>query len=117
FAPLVLFYLAAPVLAAKLGRPLESPADRAVFAAPLLLFAFPLLAYLEPRTEAPGLLFAVLFALLAAVAAYAIGRREGGVYFTGAFLALAAEAVWSARWLTPERLLPALAIYGVFSLF
>ncbi|HKC25150.1 MAG TPA: DUF2339 domain-containing protein, partial [Thermoanaerobaculia bacterium] len=117
FALLVLFYLGAPLLAAKVGRPLETPGDRAVFAAPLLLFAFPLLAYLEPRTESPGLLFAVLFLLLAAVAAYAIGRREGGVYFAGAFLALAAEAVWSSRYLTPERLLPALAIYGVFSLF
>jgi uncharacterized membrane protein len=117
FALLVLFYLGAPLLATKLGRPLTDPSDRAVFAAPLLLFVFPLLAHLEPRTESPALLFAVLFALLAAIAAYAIVRREGGVYFAGAFLALAAEAVWSSRYLTPERLLPALAIYGVFSLF
>jgi uncharacterized membrane protein len=114
---LVLLYLAAPIAAEKLGRPLTELARRAVYAAPLLLFAFPVLAQLEKRTASPATLFAVLFALLAVLAAYAIARGEGGVYFVGAFLALAAEAVWSARYLSPERLLSALAIYGVFSLF
>jgi hypothetical protein len=39
------------------------------------------------------------------------------VHFIAAFFAIAAEAVWSAKYLTPERLLPALAIYGVFGVF
>ncbi|KAA0255060.1 MAG: DUF2339 domain-containing protein [Acidobacteria bacterium] len=114
---LVLLYLGAPFLALRLGRPLAEAGTRAVFAAPLLLFAFPVLAHLEPRTASPALLFAVLFLLLGATAAYAMARSEGAVYYLGAFLALAAEAVWSARHLTPERLLPALAVYGVFALF
>jgi hypothetical protein len=39
------------------------------------------------------------------------------VHFIAAFFAIAAEAVWSAKYLSPERLLAALAIYGVFGLF
>ncbi|RPJ73258.1 MAG: DUF2339 domain-containing protein, partial [Acidobacteria bacterium] len=37
--------------------------------------------------------------------------------FAGSFMALAGEAVWSSRYLAPERLLAALAIYAVFGLF
>jgi len=92
-------------------------ASRAVLAAPLLLFAFPVLVAREPSAAPPALLFTVLIALLAACAAYAIVRREGIVYFIAAFFAVAAEAVWSAKYLTPDRLIPALAIYGVFALF
>ncbi len=39
------------------------------------------------------------------------------MYFIAAFMALAGEAVWSSRYLAPERLLSALAIYGGFGLF
>lgn len=113
----VVFYLAAPFVARKAGRPLDATGAGAVYAAPLLLSLAPVLAAVEPRAAAPGLLFGVVFVLLALCAAYAILREEGGVFFAGAFFALVAEAVWSAKHLTPERLLPGLALYGVFSLF
>jgi len=123
-AAFTLFYLAAPfvpLLAVVRRRvadvDLAPIASRAVLAAPLLLFAFPVLIALEPRTASPALPFTGLLVLLGACAAYAIVRREGIVHFVGAFFAVAAEAIWSAKYLTPERLLPALAIYGVFALF
>jgi Predicted membrane protein (DUF2339) len=123
-AAFTLFYLAAPFVPAlgfvrrRAGEiELGELASRAVLAAPLLLFVFPALAALEPRTASPALLFTVLLALLAACAAYAIVRREGIVHFLAAFFAVTAEAVWSAKYLTPPRLLPALAIYGIFALF
>src|SRR5205085_7136534 len=87
-AAFALFYLAAPFVPAlgfvrrRAGEiELGDLASRAVLAAPLLLFVFPALALLEPRTESPALLFTVLLALLAACAAYAIVRREGIVHF------------------------------------
>ncbi len=113
----VVFFLAAPFVAEKAGRPLDDVGLRAAYAAPLLLALAPVLVSEEPRAASPGLLFAVVFVLLALCAAYAIVREEGGVFFAGAFFALLAEAVWSAKHLTPERLLPGLALYGVFSLF
>ncbi len=113
----VVLYLAAPFVAEKVGRPLDAVGLKAAYAAPLLLALAPVLVSEEPRAASPGLLFAVVFFLLALCAAYAILREEGGVFFAGAFFALLAEAVWSAKHLTPERLLPGLALYGVFSLF
>ena len=113
----VVFFLAAPFVAEKAGRPLDAVGLRAVYAAPLLLALAPVLVAEEPRAASPGLLFAVVFVLLALCAAYAVVREEGAVFFAGAFFALLAEAVWSAKHLTPERLLPGLALYGVFSLF
>ena len=89
---------------------------RAAYAAALLLFVIPALILAEPRTQSPGLVFTVALLLLAACAAFAIARAEGGIHYIAAFFALAAEAVWS-RNLTPDRLLPALAIYGIFGLF
>ena len=113
----VVFYLAAPFVAERAARPLDAAGRKAAFTAPLLLSLAPVLVAEEPRAAAPGLLFGVVFVLLALCAAYAILREEGGVFFAGAFFALLAEAVWSAKHLTPERLLPGLALYGVFSLF
>lgn len=113
----VAFFLAAPFAAEKAGRPFDAPGRRAAYAAPLLLSLAPVLASEEPRAAAPALLFSVVFVLLAFCAAYAIRREEGGIFFVGAFFALLAQAVWSAKHLTPERLLPGLALYGVFSLF
>ncbi|HYN41215.1 MAG TPA: DUF2339 domain-containing protein, partial [Thermoanaerobaculia bacterium] len=104
----VVFFLAAPFVAQKAGRPLDALGLRAAYAAPLLLALAPVLVAEEPRAASPGLLFAVVFVLLALCAAYAIVREEGGVFFAGAFFALLAEAVWSAKHLTPERLLPGL---------
>jgi uncharacterized membrane protein len=86
-------------------------------AAPLLFLLFPLLIGAEPASAAPGIAFAALFALLALVSAYAILHEAGIVYYLAAFFTIAAEAVWSAAYLTPERLHGALAIYGVFGVF
>jgi len=125
-AAFVVFFLAAPWIAERpwvVGRwpaaksMAQPPAAYALFAGPLLLFVFSALLTLEPRAANPALTFGVLLALLAACAWVAIARGEGAVHFIAAFFALAAEAIWSARFLRPERLLPALAVYGAFGLF
>jgi hypothetical protein len=88
----------------------------AVFTAPALLFIFPTLAAGE-FTASPALMFTVLFLLLAVAAAYAIRYENGIVYFLAAFCAIATEGIWSAQFLTNERLIAGLAIYGIFALF
>jgi len=113
----VLFNLAAPWLAARLGRPLGEEGRLGALAGPLLLFTFPVLLAIEPAATAPGLPFAVLFVLLAATAGFALLYEDGLLHSIAAFFAVAAEAVWSARSLTPERLLPGISIYAVFGLF
>lgn len=112
----VLFDLAVPWLAQRLGRPLEEEGRFGALAGPLLLFSFPVLFYLEPASASPGLPFAVLFALLAASAAFALLYEDGRLHTLAAFFAVAAEAIWSGRSLTPERLLAGVSIYAVFSL-
>jgi uncharacterized membrane protein len=111
-AVFVLFYLAA-------GRWLNFAdiGKRAVYAAPLLLAAFPILAAIEPATSSPYVLFNALLALLSAVAYYATARKDIGVHFVAAFFTLAAEAVWSAKHLGPDQLVPAAVLYVVFALF
>ncbi len=113
----VLFYLTSPFIASKLHGQFTDLGHTAVFAAPLLLAGFAVLIIIEPSCAAPGLIFSVLFALLAASAAFAIYRQEGPIYYLAAFFALVAEAVWSVKYLTPERLVSGLAIYGAFGLF
>ena len=113
----VLFDLAAPWLAARVGRPLEKEGRLASLAAPLLLFSFPVFFVLEPAAASPGVPFSVLFLLLAAAAGFALAYEDGALQSTAAFFAIAAEAVWSARSLSPERLLPGIAVYAVFGLF
>jgi len=114
---LVIVYAVAGLLAQRLDRPFGPVGSRVGLAAPLLLFSFAGLAIREPATASPWLLFGVLFLLLAVIAAVAISTEEGALYFVGAFFAVTAEAVWSSRYLEPERLLPALAIYGIFGVF
>ncbi|HYM61500.1 MAG TPA: DUF2339 domain-containing protein [Thermoanaerobaculia bacterium] len=116
-AVFVLFYLGAPVIANRLNVPFVALGTQARFIAPLLLFVFPALVAIEKRAAAPALLFSVLFLLLACTAAYAIISREGVVYFIAAFFAMATEAVWSAKYLSPERLKSALVLYLLFALF
>ncbi len=111
------FHLLAPLVAERAGRPFQDLGGRAVYAAPLLLGVFPAVIALEPLAAAPGLVFGLLFALLVGATAFALVRGEGTVYFLSAFFVLAAEAVWSARYLTPDRLLSGLALYALFSLF
>lgn len=88
-----------------------------VFAAPLLFFAIGGLVALGAGKGAPLLIFGTTFVLLAATAAVAMWRRRGSIYYIAAFFTIATEAIWSARYLTRERLLSGLAIYGVFALF
>lgn len=113
----VLFYLAAPAAAALMHRDFTGPGRHAVLAAPLLFPAFSVLAAIEPRCAAPELMFGVLLVLLACTAAYAAFRGQGTAYYLGAFFAVAAEAVWSARHLAVERLVSAVVIYTIFALF
>jgi len=116
-APFVALFLVAGLVAQRLGRPLEGLSTRATYAAPLLLFAFPMLVAVEPLVASPWLLFGTMFVLLAGCAWYAIAQGEGAIHFIAAFFALAAEAFWSAKHLSPGRLLPALTVYLVFGLF
>jgi len=113
----VLFNLSVPWLANRLKRPLGEEGRLGTLAGPLLLVSFPVLLYLEPAAAAPGLPFAVLFALLAAAAGFALLYEDGLLFSIAAFFAIAAEAVWSAQSLSPERLLAGISIYAVFGLF
>jgi len=117
-AAFVLFYLGTPALARMLRNvTLDGLPARAVYAAPLLLFAFPVVLAIEPRAAAPALPFGILFGLLGACALYAVRRGDGVVHYIAAFFAVAAEAVWSARYLDAARLYSALGLYGTFGLF
>ncbi|MEO8033032.1 MAG: DUF2339 domain-containing protein, partial [Acidobacteriota bacterium] len=88
----------------------------AVFTSPLLLFMFPTLLAIEDATRAPALLFAVLFLLLGATAAYSLLARRGMPYFIACFFAIVAEGVWSARFLEPQNLWSALILYASFAI-
>ena len=111
-AAFVILYLAAGWFAKSSGA--NAPAH--TFAA-LLLFTIPILILIEPRTAAPAFVFGVLFALLVAISAFAIACDAGVTYFIAAFFALAAEAAWSAKYLTHERVLTGLLLYFVFAIF
>ena len=113
----VAFYLVAPLVAARMRRPFEGPAARSVYAAPLLLFVFPVIARIEPAVGTPGLLFGTLFVLLALIAWRALAARESALYFVAAFFAVAAEAAWSATFLTTESLGRGIALYVAFGVF
>ncbi len=114
----VLFNLSAPLIASRWrGVVLEGYAAMAVLVAPALLFAFPLLLLIEPKAAAPALPFGVLFALMAICAVFAVRERTGAVHYVAAFFALAAEAVWSSKYLGTAQLYSALALYGAFGLF
>ncbi len=110
------FYLAAPWIARRSGKSFAGPGRYAVYAAPLLLFTLPCLAAMEPGCASPWLLFGALLLALVAVSIHAVREEAGALYAIGAVMALLTEAVWSARHLTPERLVPGLAVYAVFGL-
>ena len=90
---------------------------KAVYASPILLFVFPVIARIEPAAAAPLMLFGAMFALLALIAWRALATRESGLYFIAAFFAVAAEASWSATFLTPDRLRAAIVLYAAFGAF
>jgi hypothetical protein len=118
-AVFALLFLAMPIVAWWLDRPIEGIAARAVYTAPLLLAAFPALVVMEPLAAQPLLLFGVLALLVIAMGAFAIASDEagaGGVYFAAAGFAIIAELFWSSRYLTPGRLYSALTVYFVFAI-
>jgi hypothetical protein len=88
-----------------------------VFAAPVLFFTFGALVALGAGKGAVLLIFATIFVLLAATAALAMWRERGPIYYIAAFFTIAAEAIWSAKYLDAGRLIAGLAIYGIFALF
>jgi len=116
-APFVALYLVAGPVARRLNRPMDEMSARAVYAAPLLLFVFPMLVAVEPAVASPWLPFGALFVLLCTCAWYAIAEGDGPIHFIAAFFALATEAFWSSRHLSAGRLIPALSIYTAFGLF
>src|SRR6185369_6797561 len=116
-AVFVLFYIGVPHIMGRFRMQFSDVGTRGVFAAPLLLVVFPILAGIEPATASPAALFSTLFALMAVLAFHAMAREEGAIHFLAAFFALAAEAVWSAKHLEPGRLFSALSIYAIFGLF
>src|SRR6185436_20159650 len=87
-----------------------------IHAAALLFFMFPVLAAIEPAAASAPLLFGALLILLALLAAAAIRLKEGLAYFIVSFFAITTEAVWSARYMTTDRLYAGLAVYGIFGL-
>jgi uncharacterized membrane protein len=116
-AAFVLLFLGADWLAARFNVAYNGANATAAAFASLLLFTIPTLILIEPRTVVPGLTFGVLFALLLAISAFAIVRDSGSTYFIAAFFALAAEAVWSSKHLTHDRVLTALVLYFLFAVF
>lgn len=108
----MLLYLAAPWVSRRLGRPLETSA----LAGTAFLAAAPILIVLEPATAAPGLLFGVLFLMLAAAGGFALFYEDGRIHYVAALFAVGAEALWSARHLNERTLVPALVLYASFGL-
>jgi hypothetical protein len=112
----VAFYLLAPAIAHRFGRPLTGAARQAAYAGPAALFAFAVIAYSYPAAASPWPLFAPLLGLVVFCAWRALALEQGGLFFAASFLAVAAEAVWSARHLTIEHLPVAVSIYAIFGI-
>jgi uncharacterized membrane protein len=110
-------YALAPLAADRVRRPFSRLGARAVYAAPLLLFVFPVLVRIEPATASPLVPFGALFVVLALIAWRALATNEAGLYFVAAFFAVAAEASWSATHLTGDRVGAAVSLYAAFALF
>ena len=110
------FFLAVPAIATRVRRPLGALGSYAAYTAPVLLFVFPVLTALDPAAARPHLLFPALFAMTAVLAWRSLATGNGHYYYIAAFFALAAEAVWSVRYLSSERLADGLALYAAFAL-
>jgi hypothetical protein len=115
-ASVVLFALA-PMVADRLRRPFKDIGALAVYAAPILLFVFTVIARIEPEVAAPWGLFAPLFALLALLAWRAIAGGDMALYYIAAFFGVAAEGAWSSMHLTLDHLPAALQLYAGFAVF
>ena len=110
----VLLFTCAPVMAGWLERPFDDLGERSAYAGPLLLFAFAVLARIDPALASPWLPFGVLLVLLAVIGVRASLTGEGPLYFVAAFFAIAAQASWSATHLDVSRLRTAVEIYAAF---
>jgi hypothetical protein len=110
------FFLAASVLARAMERPFEGAAASAIYTAPLMLFVPAALIPLDPAFAAPLLPLGVTLGLVNLIAWRAIAEDRGPLYFVAAFFAVAAQAVWSARYLDVERLPAAVWIYAAFGI-
>src|SRR5262249_12663013 len=100
----VVLFAVGPVIAERFGRSLPGKAGAAVFAAPILLYVFPVIAGVEFGASHPARLFGALFGLLAIISWRALAMRRMALYFLGAFFAVATEASWSASHLTTDHL-------------
>src|SRR5262249_29418062 len=109
---IVVLYAVADPLAARGNKPFRGVRATSSYAAPILLFFFPVVARIEPAAASPLLLFGVLFALLAIIAWRALATGRSGFYFVAAFFAVVAEGAWSATHLTVARLGSAVALYA-----
>jgi uncharacterized membrane protein len=112
-AVFVVSYAVAGPIATRMKSSPDSVGRATTLVAPALLFVPAGLVLAEPATSSPGLLFGALFSLLIVLAVAATWQRDGWVYFTAAFLVVAAEVNWSLRYLTGDGLGPALVLYGV----
>lgn len=110
-------YVAAPMIAVGVGKPFRGVGALAIYAAPILLFVFAVLARIEPATAAPWMLFGTLYLLLALLAWRTLAIPDSTLYFIASFFALAAQASWSATHLTAERIGTAVLLYSIFGAF
>src|SRR5262249_33905098 len=110
-------YAMAPAAARLIGRPLEDASEKAVYAAPALLFVFVAIASIEPATAAPLKLFGPMFGLVALIAWRALATEAYALDFVAAFFTVAAEAVWSAKYFTADHLAAGMALYAAFGVF
>ena len=112
----VVLYLFAPTVARRVSRPMDDAGERTAHAAPALLFVFSVIAAIDPAAASPLPFFGPLLILVVLCAWRAIALDRGTIFFVASFLAIAAQAVWSATHLTIDRLPAAVAVYAVFGI-
>jgi uncharacterized membrane protein len=115
-AAFVALYALAPIIARAVRRSLEDGGS-AMYAAPILLFAFTVVAVSDPNAANPWRIFPVLFVLLALLAWRAVAEPAHPIYFVAAFFGVAAESAWSAVHLDSAHLGGGLLLYVAFAAF
>ncbi len=111
------FHALAPMLADRLGGGFVNHGRWAIYAAPLAMVAFPVIAAIEPQTVSPAALFVAVFALAALIAWRARATGEPILYFLAAFFVASTEVSWSARHFATVRLGTSLLLYAAFTAF
>lgn len=115
-AAFVFLFLFSPRIAAGFDRPFAALGARAAYAAPFLLFAFPVIVGIEPAFARPWAPLGTLLLLIVTIGWRAAITRAGPMYFVAAFFGVAAQAAWSVSYLDLARLPTGVAIYAVFGL-